>query len=127
MSATSAAPEVVVDGRVTVICLGPQFRIIDETCIAGGLSTAITSIAEKAEPPLVVLDLSSTQFFGSSFIELMFRVWNQLQARNGRFAICGLNPHCHDVLKVTHLDSLWPITETRSGAVAELSSACPAE
>ncbi len=121
MSVPAAAPEVVVDGRVTVIALGPKYKIIDEHALDGGLGESLIEIAVEAEPPLVVLDLSQTQFFGSSFIEVLFRVWNRLQGRSGRFAICGLTPHCYDVLKITHLDTLWPLMPTRHEAVSAIS------
>ena len=84
MSVPAAAPEVVVDGRVTVIALGPKYKIIDEHSLDSGLGETLIEIAVEATPPLVVLDLSETQFFGSSFIEVLFRVWNRLQGRSGR-------------------------------------------
>jgi anti-anti-sigma factor len=121
MSVPAAAPEVVVDGRVTVIALGANYKVIDEIALEGGLGDFLLEIATEAVPPLVVLDLSKTQFFGSSFIEVLFRLWNRLQGRSGQFAICGLSSHCQDVLKITHLDSLWPLMATRTEAVAALS------
>jgi len=122
MSAPALAPEVVVDGPVTVIGLGPAFQIVDEHVLDGGLGAAMIEIADEANPPLVVLDLSHTHFFGSSFIEVLFRLWTRLQARaGGAFAICGLTPHCLDVLKITHLDTLWRLFPTRDEAVRTLS------
>jgi anti-anti-sigma factor len=122
MSAPALAPEVVVSGRVTVIGLGPAFQVIDENVLDGGLGEAMIEAADEANPPLVVLDLSHTRFFGSSFIEVLFRVWTRLQARaGGAFAICGLTPHCLDVLKITHLDTLWRLYPNREEAVRSLS------
>jgi anti-anti-sigma factor len=121
MTVPTSAPEVVVDGQVTVIALGPKYKIIDEHVLDTGLGETMIEIALDAKPPLVVLDLSQTQFFGSSFIEVLFRVWNRLQGRSGKFAICGLTPHCYDVLKITHLDTLWPLMPTRAEAVAAVS------
>lgn len=123
MSAPAAAPEVIVDGRVTVLALGPAYKLIDEHALDLGLGESLVESAEEADPPLVVLDLSNTQFFGSSFIEVLFRLWTKLQSRaGGRFAICGLTPHCLDVLKITHLDTLWRLTDTREEAVRAVSA-----
>jgi anti-anti-sigma factor len=122
MSVPATAPEVVVDGRVTVITLGPAYKVLDEHTLDLGLAQSLVELADDADPPLVVLDLSNTQFFGSSFIEVLFRLWTRLQARSGgRFAICGLTPHCVDVLKITHLDTLWQLTPTREQAVRHLA------
>ena len=118
------APEVVVAGPVTVIGLGPAFQIIDEHVLDAGLGESMIEIADDANPPVVVLDLSHTRFFGSSFIEVLFRLWTRLQARaGGTFAICGLTPHCQDVLKITHLDTLWRLFPDRDEAVRALGAA----
>ncbi len=119
MSAPALAPEVVVSDSVTVIVLGPAFHVVDERVLDGGLGETLLEIANEANPPLVVLDLSHTKFFGSSFIEVLFQLWTRLQARSGGgFSICGLTPHCLDVLKVTHLDTLWRLFPDREEAVA---------
>ena len=120
MSVPTTAPEVVVDGKVTVIILGSNYKIIDEPALESGIGEVLVELASNLAPPAIVLDLTEVQFFGSSFIEIMFRVWNRLQSRSGRFAVCGLCPHCEDVLKVTHLDTLWPLFPTRQQAVAEI-------
>lgn len=123
MPVTVVTPEVVVDRRVTIIGLGPGYRSIDEQVLDGGLRELLAEICDKADPPLVVLDLSNTTFFGSSFIELMFRMWNRLQARpGGGFAICGLTSYCLEVLKITHLDTLWRLYPNREEAVEALSA-----
>ena len=123
MLVPATTPEVVVDGSVTVIALGPAYKVVDEHVLDTGLGESLIELADDADPPLVVLDLSNTQFFGSSFIEVLFRLWTRLQARGGgRFAICGLTPHCLDVLKITHLDTLWRLTATREEAVRAIAA-----
>src|SRR5262249_60091851 len=108
MSRPAVAPEVIVAGPESVIAAGPGFQIIDEHVLDTGLVESLIDIADEADPPMIVLDLSHTRFFGSSFIEVLFRVWTRLQGRaGGTFVICGLTPHCLDVLKITHLDTLW--------------------
>ncbi|HLJ10707.1 MAG TPA: STAS domain-containing protein [Planctomycetaceae bacterium] len=121
-SPTTLAPEVVVDSGVTVIGLGPAYQIVDEHVLDSGLAESLIDIANDADPPLVVLDLCHTQFFGSSFIEVLFRLWTRLQGRSGgAFTLCGLTPHCLDVLKITHLDTLWRLFASREEAVHALS------
>jgi anti-anti-sigma factor len=104
-------------GDVTCIRLGPEFESLDETV----LDTIRTDLLEKAGnavPPRVVLDLQHTKFFGSSFIEVLFRIWKRLNSQpNGRFIICGLTPYCREVMTVTHLDKLWPLMDSFDEAV----------
>src|SRR6188508_1389791 len=124
MSPSALTPEVTVDRRVTVIGLGPGFGSVEEQMLDAGLRTTLLEVAEEADPPLVVLDLSNTTFFGSSFIEILFRLWNRLQGKpGGSFAICGLTSYCVEVLRVTHLDTLWKLYPTRDEAVRSMTSA----
>jgi anti-anti-sigma factor len=80
-------------------------------------------VARCADPPLVILDLSHTKYFGSAFIEILFRAWNRLKGRDGgRFCISGLTPYCKEVIEVTHLNELWKIFDTLDQAIADLKS-----
>jgi anti-anti-sigma factor len=123
MPAPAVAPEVVVDRDVTVVKLGPGCRLLDEAVLDGGLRDFLLETAGEASPPRVVLDLSQTTFFGSSFIELLFRMRNRLHSKSrGEFAICGVTPYCQEVLKIAHLDSLWQLYPTSESAVSALAS-----
>lgn len=119
-------PDVVVDRKVTVIGLGPAYKSIDEKVLESGLRMLLLSAVDRADPPLIVLDLSQTTFFGSSFIELLFRLWNRVQSKpSGGFAICGVTPYCQEVLTVAHLDTLWRLYPTRNEAVEALLNGTP--
>jgi anti-anti-sigma factor len=121
MTNTDLHPEVTVDRGITVIELGAGFQSVDERALDSGLRTSLLEMAESADPPVVLLDLSHTNFFGSSFIEILFRLWNRLNAKpGGNFAICGLTSYCLEVLKITHLDTLWRLYDTRDEALRDM-------
>ena len=106
---------------MSVISLGPEYENLDQNVLEE-LRATILQVAENADPPLVVLDLSHTKFFGSAFIEILFRAWNRMNSRpGGKFCISGLTAYCAEVIEVTHLDQLWTIYKTREEAVAALS------
>lgn len=122
MSATRS-PVVTRQENVTVVALGPEYENLDEGVLEE-LRDTMLEAARTADPPLLVLDLSHTKFFGSAFIEVLFRTWNRLNARDGgKFCICGLTPYCAEVIQVTHLDRLWHIAGTRDDAVKALRGA----
>ena len=113
-------PTISRDHDVTVVALGPEYESLDEFEL-DDLRDALLKIASTADPPRVVLDLSHTRFFGSAFIELLFRAWNRLNSRNsGKFAISGLTPYCKEVIEITHLDQLWDVYDTTQQAVKAL-------
>ena len=117
---TAAAPDVTVQDGVTIASLvGPEYENLDERLLEG-IRKALLDIAQAVTPPLLVLDLSHTKFFGSAFIEILFRVANRVKNRGGKFALCGLTEYCSEVIHITHLDSLWPVLSDCPSAVKAL-------
>lgn len=115
--------DVVVDSGITFAVFRPSYAQIDELHVDLANRKMIDLVSGLKEPRLV-LDMTHVNFFGSSFIEAMFRVYKRLQSReNAKFALCGVNPYCREVLEVTHLDSLWPLCANRADAVAKLTTA----
>ena len=107
---------------VTCILLGKNFERLDEHNL-DAIRTTMLEAVSVIDPPRVVVDLSHTSFFGSSFIEVLFRVWNRIIGKpGGRFALSGLSPYCREVLEVTHLDQLWELHESLDSAVATLKN-----
>jgi anti-sigma B factor antagonist len=122
MSQPALTPDVTIDRGVTVIGLGPGYETLDESVLDAGLRQALNEAVDVADPPRVVLDLTHTTFFGSSFIEILFGIWHRLQGRPaGNFAICGLTAYCQEVLKITHLDTLWRLYATREEAIRSMA------
>jgi anti-anti-sigma factor len=118
----NALTQVLRDGAVTVIEFGPKCKLLEEAML-DTISQEVLPAAQAATPPLVVIDLTQTEFFGSGFIEVLFRVWNRIQQKQGgKMSLCGLQPYCREVIEVTHLDKLWPLHATRSEAVADLAA-----
>lgn len=113
-------PEVRKCGEVTVITFGPQFESLDEFTL-DQIRDFVLEAAKAANPPKVVIDLSYTKFFGSSFIEVLFRVWNRLNGAGGKFALAGLTSYCREVLEITHLDKLWPMLPNADEAVSTIA------
>lgn len=113
--------QVELEREVTVLTPGTDYRHLDEPKVTL-LGELLPPLLDEATPPLVVVDLSNVQFFGSSFIELLFRARNHLNNRSGRLAICGLQGYCREVVEVAHLDQLWLVCDDRPAAIEALLS-----
>lgn len=119
---TSGPLSVVKVGDVTVVVFGAEQRQLDEVGLEK-IGRQLVEVAQSASPPFLVLDMAPTEFFGSSYIETLFRVWKKLNTQPGaKFAISGLQPYCKEVLEVTHLDRLWPLPATRAEAIASFAA-----
>lgn len=117
----TSSPQISVQNGVTVIALGEEYENLDELVLEE-LREAILKTADAADPPRIVLDLSKTKFFGSSFIELVFRAWNRVHAKpGGEFVLSGLTEYCREVIAITHLDQLWKLFDDVPSAVAAIA------
>ncbi len=65
----------------------------------------------------IVMDFQQTAYYGSSALAFFVRLWKKVSTRNGRMAFCNLSPHEKAILKLTRLDSLWPICGSREEAM----------
>ncbi len=118
MSSLSKKPKVFLDGDITIVDFGEELQHIGEDVIPA--VSRVVHDAGEAPVPKLLLDLKYVQFFGSSFIEVLFRLWQQMETRGGLYVICGLHPQCLEVLQVTKLDKLWAICPDRESGLAFL-------
>jgi len=110
------------DGDVTIVVFGQDLKQLDEINVAD-IGHKLVDVASRIAVPKLILDLSLTDFFGSSFIEVLFRVWRKLNERpNAKFGIAGLQPYCREVLEITHLNRLWPMFDSRDEATKAFKS-----
>jgi anti-anti-sigma factor len=111
-----------VERGVTVVSFTPVGLNLTES----RMPAVVAAFSQLGDPPSphVVIDLSNVEFFGSSFIEVLFRTWKWVQqAADGQFALAGVNRYCREILEVTNLTSIWTIYSTREQAVAALAKA----
>ena len=66
----------------------------------------------------VVMDLTRTNYLGSSTIEWFVRFWKRVSARNGTLVFCGISPNEREILKATQLEKLWTIYDTLEEAIS---------
>ncbi|MBI1311215.1 STAS domain-containing protein [bacterium] len=111
--------EVIDQDGVTVVVLGAEYDNLEESVLERA-STHLLDIAKTAEPPLIVIDMGRTRFFGSAFLGTLFRVWRRLTARNGKMAVCCASGVVAEVLDVTQVSRLWAMHGTRAAAVQDL-------
>ena len=111
----TSVPEIEVVNGVKILRFGPEFQTICEDLILR-LGPFLLRVGE--EPPFVViLDLSHTTFFSSSFIECLFRLWNRVKKNSGRMCLAGLTPNCADIIHVTQLHRIWEIADSVEEAI----------
>src|SRR5690606_28894070 len=76
----------------------------------------------REEEPLMLIDLGSMEFIGSSFLALLLRCWKAVQAGGGQLALVGVSDRARELLRITGLDTLLPIYGGRQQALEALLS-----
>lgn len=105
---------------VTIIQTGPSYSALDTDALQT-LGEVLLSEATYADPPRLIIDMAATRFVGSSFIELLVRSWKRIKQRQGVMALCSVQPFCMEVLRISHLDTIWPNYASREEAMNDLA------
>jgi anti-anti-sigma factor len=103
-------------GEVTVINANPALERL-EFGLEEQAAELILNPLLRQENPLIVFDLSQVDYFGSMFLALLIRCWKLALSQGGSMALSGVRPRTRELLKVTSLDIVWPIYETKNEAV----------
>jgi len=74
----------------------------------------------RQENPLIVFDLSRVNNFGSMFLALLIRCWRLAVSQGGSMALSGVTERTRELLRVTALDTVWPIYDTKREAMDAL-------
>jgi len=78
---------------------------------------SVLRLAENADPPRLLIDLTNTDYFGSAFLNVLVGCYQRVKRRRGRFSLCGVQPDLMRELEVTRLTELWPVYATRQQAL----------
>lgn len=75
---------------------------------------------KRQENPLILFDLSQVDYFGSMFLALLIRCWKLVQSLGGSMALSGVSQRTRELLRITSLDMVWPIYDSRHEAMEAL-------
>ncbi len=107
---------------ITIVSLGPNYGSIEGQLVSD-TEKKLLEVARNEDCSHLILDMQHTRFFGSSFIEALVRVWNEIKLHeHGSLQICSLQTYCKEILEVTHLDKIWEVCDDREQAVKHCQS-----
>lgn len=106
-------------GELTVITATEALEQI-EFGLEETVSDLILEPLKHQQQPLIVVDLSRVRYFGSMFLALLIRCWKLVMARGGSMVLSGLDDRSRELLRVTSLDIVWPIYDSKREAIEAL-------
>lgn len=70
----------------------------------------------------IVIDFGQVAYFGSSMLEAIRALWNDLVPHKGRLILCNASEVGREILQIAKFDHLWPLVETRDQALQLLQA-----
>lgn len=108
-------------GEVAVVIPSNAVESLQWELIEQAADLLIAPIAQM-QPPLVIIDLSEVDYFGSVFLSLLLRTWKSVFQHGGMMVLCGVSRRAKELLRITQLDTLWAVYDSRDEAKAVLAS-----
>ncbi len=107
-------------GNVVVVIPSASVQDIRWDLIEPAAAIIFGPLKEQAVP-IVVFDLGELSYFGSVFLALLLRCHKLVKTRGGELVLCGPSETARELLRVTSLDTLWAIYDSRDEAVAAMA------
>ncbi len=108
-------------GNTVVIIPASNVESMQWDLIEQAAQIVMAPIREQ-EVPMVVFDLSEVSYFGSVFLALLLRCHKTVKSSGGELVLCGASKMAAELLRVTALDTLWAIYDTREEALSALEA-----
>ncbi len=95
--------------------------ILDQTQIES-ISKELFSIADKAAYSRLLVDLQNIEFMSSALIGVFIRFKMRVSKSGSELKLCSALEYLVELLKVTNLDNVFDIHETRREAINAFQS-----
>jgi anti-sigma B factor antagonist len=110
-------------GDVVIVVPSPEVESMSDGTIEQAAQLVLVPL--KHDPPAgVIFDLSQVNYFGSLFITFLLRCHLLLKKQgDGEVVLAGVSDRIRELLRMTNLDTLWALYETRAEALEALGGA----
>lgn len=109
-------------GDIAVIIPSPEVESMTETEIQTAAQMVLAPL--RRDPPEgLIIDLSQVKFFGSAFLSFLLRCHKLVKERRSSsdVVLAGCSARIRELLRLTNLDTLWALYDTRSEALEALA------
>lgn len=106
-------------GDMAVIVPSPEVEQLPESLIMPAAQMVLAPL--KEDPPSnLIIDLEGVRYFGSAFITFLLRCHLLVRQRGSELILAGANPRIRELLRISALDTLWALYDTRQEALDAL-------
>lgn len=65
----------------------------------------------------VIVDLEQAAYFGSTMLEALRMLWNDVRTRGGCLVLCNISSVGREILEISHFNRIWHLAANRSEAL----------
>ena len=107
-------------GDIAVVVPSPEVESMQEVLIEQAAQMVVNSL--KEDPPAgIVIDLSQIHYVGSVFVSFLLRCHMRAKQQGSEIVLAGTSDRTRELLRLTALDTLWALYETRAEAIEALA------
>ena len=82
----------------------------------------LLSYLNSAPTSNLLIDLNQGTYLGTAMLGAIVKLWKRVALQGGRLALCNVSEGVLMVLRVTKLQTVWPIFASRQDAIASLAN-----
>lgn len=113
--------QIIRQGEVSVIVPSSQVEHMPENLIEQAAQVVLGPLRENP-PEGIIVDLSKVDFVGSVFLSFLLRCHKIVKTRGSEMVLSAASPRARELLRVTALDTVWALYDTRSEAMSALGA-----
>jgi len=110
-------------GDIVVLVPSPDVENMTDNTIEQAASLVLSPL--KEDPPAgLIIDLGRVNYFGSMFITFLMRCHLLMHKHGhpGELVLAGVSDRVRELLRMTNLDTLWALYDSRAEALEALGS-----
>jgi anti-sigma B factor antagonist len=108
--------EIEQDGKTLIATPLTDMRELEFEQIQAGAAEVLDRL-NRGTVRNVILDFHKTDYYGSTALGFFVSLWTRVRTADGCMAFCNVSDNEKQILKVTKLDSLWPLCSSRQEAL----------
>jgi len=113
--------QIIRQGDVSIIVPSSEVENMPENSIEQAAQVVLGPLREHP-PEGIIVDLSKVDFVGSVFLSFLLRCHKIVKTRGSEMVLSGVSPRARELLRVTALDTIWALYDTRSEAISALGA-----
>ena len=102
-----------------VIVFPQKSRILDEISISQ-MGSAISRVVAETQCPKIIVDFEKVTNMSSSALGMLITIHKKIKECNGALRLCNICGNILEVFKITRLDEIFIMDDSRAESVAKI-------